>query len=209
MIIYRVEHPKTGIGPYNFKWNEYIDVIENDVEYFMKEYGITLNDVNHAFMSTDLGYKHSTSDSIHSSGIKDELKSLGKKFKTTDYCGFNSFSAYYKWFNDSFDILIEYGYQLSKYEVDEAYVTTGINQLAFSKDKAKLLSMKNIVDTELDERFSEEFNYMLFDRYEDPDYFTMRIVGETTKYYYLEITSELGIDQIAYDKEDCKWEFVN
>ena len=61
-----------------------------------------------------------------------------------------------------------------------------------------------------DTRFSEEFNKFLFDTYGIPDEdFSLRLIGETSLVFMMEINSAQGLDQLVYNKKELTWQFIN
>ncbi len=61
-----------------------------------------------------------------------------------------------------------------------------------------------------DTRFSNLFNEFIYREYGIPgEDFFFNVVGETYHYYYIDMKSERGHEQLVYDKQGHKWEFIS
>lgn len=62
-----------------------------------------------------------------------------KDFEPFHFFGFSSFSAFFRWFGHTLDILEQKGCVLCRYLVDSEHVISGKRQVVFVKDNATLI----------------------------------------------------------------------
>lgn len=68
----------------------------------------------------------------------------GIEHSNDHFFGFANFVAFYAWFGHTLRELSMNGCFLCEYEVDDRYVIKGKRQLAFRKDRAKLINRETI-----------------------------------------------------------------
>ena len=121
MIIYRIEHPENGKGPYR----QYEPLTLN---------GIAINDY-HADFTTHPSPRREFAD-------KDEYGYVRDYFYMPDdyYCGFISIEQLLTWFESEWiDVMHIHGYFLCEYEVPDLCVRIGHFQCIFKMERAKLV----------------------------------------------------------------------
>lgn len=140
MIIYRIEHPTTGNGPYvgnSFNYDsaalEYEGIFPSASEYDL----IFQND-----FSNHLGQKHSIGNYNNTHpGVRKDVRNFDS---SEDVCGFNSEDQYREWFRGLYTVLGTLGYHLCIYSVDDTYVKPGRRQIAFNKSKSTLIATRKL-----------------------------------------------------------------
>lgn len=130
MLIWRVEHKETGMGPYQSCYDGEYENYDGEYEKHFDNF------TNH------LGCTHS--DDNHPSVVRDIHERSAFKHNSTYYCGFESYESYCAWFNKFFSILDLHGYHLCIYSIDEEYVQFGWKQVAFDKYKATLIAHRKL-----------------------------------------------------------------
>jgi hypothetical protein len=112
MRVFRVEHPATGCGPYNFAARR-IHTSNPEIEQHLEEI---------------------INVSSHHPDPSEEPKLYKVWVPFSDWlCGFNSFKQYAEWFLTSRLALHNLGFQLLEHEIPEAYVKQGDYQVLFKK----------------------------------------------------------------------------
>lgn len=116
-IIYRVEHPVSGIGPYR---HDHINPMHCDLQRLMGQ--------EH---SKDMG----ESNDDHPGAYND----FDMDLQENDIFGFNSLEDLTTWFDTWLDILFEMGYVVRSYKVADNFVADSISglQVVFKKQFAE------------------------------------------------------------------------
>ena len=129
-FVYRIEHKVTHEGPYN------TDNAMPDPSYkkHLSKYAL----------SQALDY---TQCSNTHPGMWSDLKRIKDQNYSDHYCGFESIEQLFAWFNESsLDIMRGFGFQLSVYRVAKKYITHGMYQVGFIRDRAKLTDTIDLSD---------------------------------------------------------------
>lgn len=118
MLIYRIEHPVNGNGPYK-------QTKENAPR---NEYGESINNVHGG-------------DPTHPAPFSD----FGHMIMWYEKCGFESIDKLLVWFESEWiDILHDLGYLLCIYEVPDLCVHIGNFQVVYDHDKAVLIHKERL-----------------------------------------------------------------
>lgn len=122
MIIYRIEHKTSDVGPY---WGA--NSVTNDLR--QQDMGIAHTDEQHPSMSRDI----------------DDSKVIGSRY---DYnCGFNSVQQLVDWFDQIWlEIMQNNDYVVKVFDIDDQYVIEGKYQTFFRRNDAVYVSCVNPMD---------------------------------------------------------------
>jgi len=130
MLVYRVEYPKDGLGPYRGSLRH------NGVEYTKDE----LQDLSS--LSSVLCTKHDSSNGHPAIGIDFCTVSFSKAF----FCCFTDIRSLKDWFRGYRASLRRIGFRVGVYEISNTFVQYGDSQrqAIFVRDEAKLIKTVSI-----------------------------------------------------------------
>lgn len=122
MLIYRIEHSATNVGPYNSS-----TPFVNTAQY-------------------DMGWSH-TNDT-HPSMWRDIIKPRSNRVKHRSYyCGFSDIDRMLTWFDGWFDVLRDNGFHIAIYSANN--VLDGQYQTVFVKRSAKRIATVSLNNLDL------------------------------------------------------------